>query len=72
MMIKGNYNYFITTAPPFEPKPMVENNSGALRCVLCAHTHEYLVVYLVHNSSSVAHSGPSQPAGGSAIHVDDM
>ena len=61
-------------SPPFEPKPMIENNSGALRCILCAHAHGYLVVYLVHNSSSVAlqpHGGASQPAGGSAIHVGD-
>ena len=53
---------------------MVENNSGALWCVPCAYTHEYLFVHLVHNSSSVAlqlHGGASQPAGGSAIHVDN-
>ena len=59
---------------PFEPKPMVENNSGALWCKSCAYTHEYLFVHLVHNSSSVAlqlHSSASQPSGGSAICVDN-
>ena len=53
---------------------MVENNSGALLCVPCAYTHEYLFVHLVHNSNGVAlqlHSGASQPAGGSAIRVDN-
>ena len=61
-------------SPPFEPKPTVENNSGALQCVPCAYTHEYLFVHLVHNSRSVAlqlHCGASQPAGGSAICVDN-
>ena len=53
---------------------MVENNSGALRCVPCAYAHEYLFVHLVHNSSGVAlqlHGGASQPAGGSAICVNN-
>ena len=40
-------------SPPFEPKPTVENNSGALQCVPCVYIHEYLFVHLVHNSSSV-------------------
>ena len=59
---------------PLLLKPMVENNSGALQCVPCAHAHEYLFVHLVHNSSSVAlqlHGSASQPAGGSAIRVDN-
>ena len=41
-------------SPPFELKPMVENNLGALRCVPCAYANEYLFVHLVHNTSSVA------------------
>ena len=59
---------------PFLPKPMVENNSGALCCIPCAYAHEYLFVHLVHNSSRVAfqlHGSASQPAGGSAICVDN-
>ena len=53
---------------------MVENNSGALQCIPCAYAHEYLFVHLVHNNSSVAlqlHGGTSQPAGGSALCVDN-
>ena len=60
-------------SPPFEPKPMVENNSGALRCIPCAHAHEHLSVHLVYNSSVALqpHSGASQPAGGSVNHVGE-
>ena len=30
-------------SPPFELKPTVENNSGALRCIPYAYAHEYLL-----------------------------
>ena len=52
----------------------VLRSASMLVSVPCAYTHEYLFVHLVHNSSSVAlklHCGASQPAGGSAICVDN-
>ena len=58
-------------SPPFNQNPQLRTTQ-VLSSVY--HAHEYLFVHLVHNSSSVAlqlHSSASQPAGGSAIHVDN-